>query len=66
MNKDIIAKIIIIFVTVATQHRFENNPNKMITRKIHTSKFLISKLIMTGSRFRIRVELDIKRYCNFV
>ena len=37
----------------------------MITTKIHTSKFLISKLIVTVSRFRIRVvALDIKRYYN--
>ena len=51
-----------IFVTVATQHGFENSEKKMITtRKIHTpSKFLISNLIMTVSRFRVRVvTLDI-------
>ena len=56
-----------IFVTVSIQHSFEKNPNKTITTKIHTSKFLISKLIMTVSRFRIRVvAMDIKRYCNFM
>ena len=35
-----------IFVTVAEQYDFENNPKKMImARKIHTSNILINKLI---------------------
>ena len=51
-----------ILVTVSTQHGFKKSANKMITtRYIHTaSKVLISKLIMTVSRFRVRVvTLDI-------
>ena len=37
-----------IFVTVAEQYGFENNPNKMImARKIHTSNILINELIKT-------------------
>ena len=38
-----------IFVILAIQHGFEKNPNKTITTKIHTIKFLISILIMTVS-----------------
>ena len=34
---------------ISIQHGFEENPNKTITTKIHTSKFLINKLIMTVS-----------------
>ena len=58
-----------IFVTVAIQPGFENNPNKMImTRKIPACRILINKLIEMDFHFRIHaVTLEkFGRYYNFV